>query len=197
MGDAGLTSTREELQGFFSDPNRYTTAVVPRMVEALVKSGKREREARRTARALELWNRALAMDPTNRDVMGELRRLETRQHLQRGGIIAAALRGAGGGGDVDLQARQRPAADAGTRRGDRGTGGRPGRTCLRASKRPGGGHRPPTARPRGSIGARSRRRPGQARSRPPARRRPRRAQGREANHHPRALAPERGPEGGR
>jgi Protein kinase domain len=98
VGDAGLTSTREELRGFFSDPNGYTTAVVPRMVEALVKSGKREREARRTARALELWNRALAMDPTNRDVMGELRRLEARQHVQRAGIIAAALVVLGGGG---------------------------------------------------------------------------------------------------
>jgi tRNA A-37 threonylcarbamoyl transferase component Bud32 len=98
VGDAGLTSTREELRGFFSDPGGYTTAVVPRMVEALVKSGKREREARRTARALELWNRALAMDPTNRDVMGELRRLEARQHVQRGGIIAATLVVLGAGG---------------------------------------------------------------------------------------------------
>jgi tRNA A-37 threonylcarbamoyl transferase component Bud32 len=98
VGDAGLMSTREELRGFFSDPNGYTIAVVPRMVEALVKSGKREREARRTARALALWNRALAMDPTNRDVMGELRRLEARQHVQRGGIIAAALVVLGVGG---------------------------------------------------------------------------------------------------
>jgi hypothetical protein len=91
VGDAGLSSIREELQGFFQDPIGYTGTVVPRMVGALVKSGKREREARRTARALELWNRALAMDPTNRDVMGELRRLEARQHVQRGGIIAAAV----------------------------------------------------------------------------------------------------------
>ena len=91
VGDAGLTTIREELQGYFRDPIGYTTTVVPRMVAALVNSGKREREARRTARALELWNRALAMDPTNRDVMGELRRLEARQHIQRGGIIAAVV----------------------------------------------------------------------------------------------------------
>jgi hypothetical protein len=91
VGDAGLTAVREELQGFFCDTSGYTTEVVPRMVVALVTSGKREREARRTARALELWNRALAMDPTNRDVMGELRRLEARQHVQRGGIIAAGV----------------------------------------------------------------------------------------------------------
>jgi tRNA A-37 threonylcarbamoyl transferase component Bud32 len=91
VGDAGLTTIREELQGYFRDPIGYTTTVVPRMVGALVNSGKREREARRTARALELWNRALAMDPTNRDVMGELRRLEARQHIQRGGIIAAVV----------------------------------------------------------------------------------------------------------
>ncbi len=91
VGDAGLTSTRDELQGFFREPDRYEGAIGPRMLGALVNRGKQERAARRTARALELWNRALSMDPSNKEVLVELKRLESRQHLKRGSLVAASV----------------------------------------------------------------------------------------------------------
>jgi eukaryotic-like serine/threonine-protein kinase len=91
VGDSGLESTREELRGYFCNPERYEKEIGPRMLAALVAKGKQERADGRTARALELWNRALSMDPSNREVLHELKRLETRQHLKRGSLVAASV----------------------------------------------------------------------------------------------------------
>jgi tRNA A-37 threonylcarbamoyl transferase component Bud32 len=91
VADAGLTSPREELGAFFQEPDGYSKTIVPRMLSALVARGKQERAARRTARALELWNRALGMDPANREVLAELRRLENRQHFKRASLVAASV----------------------------------------------------------------------------------------------------------
>jgi eukaryotic-like serine/threonine-protein kinase len=103
VGDAGLTSRRDELKAFFTDPEAYEKGLVPRMVAALVASGKNERAARRTARALELWNRALSMDPANKEVLGELKRLESRQHLVRGAWVVGAAGVLGVGAFVVLR----------------------------------------------------------------------------------------------
>ena len=91
VGDAGLESTRDELRAYFCEPDRYNKEIGPRMLAALVANGKQERAAGRTARALELWNRALSMDPSNKEVLHELKRLETRQHLKRGSLVAASV----------------------------------------------------------------------------------------------------------
>ena len=91
VGDAGLENSRDELKGYFTDPGTYEKEVVPRMLAALVKNGKRERAEGKTARALELWNRALGMDPRNKEVLSELKRLEARQHLKQGSIVAAVV----------------------------------------------------------------------------------------------------------
>lgn len=97
VSDAGLGTSRDELRAFFLAPDKYEKEVVPRMIDALVANGKREREAKRTARALELWNRALGMDPSNREVLGELKHAASRQHLQRAavGLVSAAVLAAG------------------------------------------------------------------------------------------------------
>jgi serine/threonine protein kinase len=91
VADAGLIVPRDELQAFFREPDRYESTIGPRMLSALVVAGKQERAARRTARALELWNRALSMDPSNREVLVELKRLESRQHLKRGSLVFASV----------------------------------------------------------------------------------------------------------
>jgi serine/threonine protein kinase len=91
VADAGLIAPRDELQAFFREPDRYESTIGPRMLSALVVAGKQERAARRTARALELWNRALSMDPSNREVLVELKRLESRQHLKRGSLVFASV----------------------------------------------------------------------------------------------------------
>jgi tRNA A-37 threonylcarbamoyl transferase component Bud32 len=89
VADAGLGSSREELRAYFTAPDDYEKAVTARMLAALVVNGKRAREAKKAGRALELWNRALSMDPTNKEVLAELKRLETRQNLKRGSLAAA------------------------------------------------------------------------------------------------------------
>jgi len=61
-----------------------------------VASGQREHAAGHTARSLELWNRALALEPENPTVLAELRRLERGERLRRWvtvGIVAAVLVG--------------------------------------------------------------------------------------------------------
>ncbi len=91
VADAGLGGPRDELGQYLTDAEGYEKALVPRMVLALVASGVREQESKHRARALELWNRALAFDPHNVAVLAELRRLERGEHLRRWGIGGAAL----------------------------------------------------------------------------------------------------------
>jgi hypothetical protein len=70
------------------------------MVSALVASGLREQALRHRAKALELWNRALAFDPDNHAVLAELRRLERGERLRRwliGGAAAGVLAAMAGG----------------------------------------------------------------------------------------------------
>ena len=89
--DAGLAKPREELMHFLTESEDYEKALVPRMVSALVDSGLREQAGRRRARALELWNRALAFEPDNKAVLTELRRLERGERLRRWAIGAGAI----------------------------------------------------------------------------------------------------------
>jgi serine/threonine-protein kinase len=94
VADAGLGSPREELPGYLTDAEGYEKDLVPRMVSALVASGLREQTNKQRARALELWNRALAFEPHNQAVLTELRRLERGEHLRRwviGGAVLTAL----------------------------------------------------------------------------------------------------------
>jgi len=89
--DAGLGEVRDELRGFLTEPDEYEKTLAPRMVAALVASGVREQAARRRARALELWNRALVFDPDNPGVLAELRRLERGERVRRWVIGGAAI----------------------------------------------------------------------------------------------------------
>ena len=89
--DAGLGTAKDELRTFLTDPDEYEKTVVSRMVSALVESGLREQAAKHRARALELWNRALAFEPDNHAVLSELRRLERGERLRRWIIGTAVL----------------------------------------------------------------------------------------------------------
>jgi hypothetical protein len=81
--DAGLGTAKDELRTYLTAPEEYEKTVVSRMVSALVASGLREQAAKHRARALELWNRALAFEPDNQAVLTELRRLERGERLRR------------------------------------------------------------------------------------------------------------------
>jgi serine/threonine-protein kinase len=92
--DAGLAQPHEELRQYLTEPDEYEKAVVPRLVSALVASGLREQGAKHRAKALELWNRALAFEPDNQAVLTELRRLERGERLRRwliGGAVLGVL----------------------------------------------------------------------------------------------------------
>jgi len=92
--DAGLENPRDELRQYLTDAEDYEKALVPRMVSSLVAAGLREQAARHRAKALELWNRALAFEPDNQAVLTELRRLERGERLRRwfiGGTVLGVL----------------------------------------------------------------------------------------------------------
>ena len=91
VADAGLGTAKDELRTFLTEPDEYEKTIVPRMVSALVASGLREQAAKHRARALEVWNRALAFEPDNHAVLSELRRLERGERLRRWVIGTAVL----------------------------------------------------------------------------------------------------------
>jgi len=98
--DAGLENVREELRLYLTAPEVYEKGLDRRLATALVTSGQREQAAGRTARALELWNRALALEPENPTVLAELQRLEKGERVRRWmtvAVVLALLAGIGSG----------------------------------------------------------------------------------------------------
>lgn len=89
--DAGMGSVRDELREYLTAPDDYEKGLEHRLAAALVASGQREQAARKSARALELWNRALALEPENPTVLAELRRLEKGERLRRWAIFGVVL----------------------------------------------------------------------------------------------------------
>ena len=98
--DAGLENVREELGRYLTGPESYEKGLEHRLATALVASGQREQAAGRSARSLELWNRALALEPENPTVLAELRRLERGERVRRWvtlAVVLAVLAGIGSG----------------------------------------------------------------------------------------------------
>ena len=98
--DAGLENVREELGRYLTGPETYEQQLDHRLATALVASGQREQAAGRSARSLELWNRALALEPENPTVLAELRRLERGERVRRWvtvAVVLAVLAGIGSG----------------------------------------------------------------------------------------------------
>jgi serine/threonine-protein kinase len=98
--DAGLENVREELGRYLTGSEAYEKGLDHRLATALVASGQREQAAGRSARSLELWNRALALEPENPTVLAELRRLERGERLRRWvtvAVVLAILAGIGSG----------------------------------------------------------------------------------------------------
>lgn len=89
LAEAGLTTEADELARYFEAPVAYEMALRPRLCAALTKSG-REAFADSRAHALDLWNRVLAIDPQNEEVLAQLSRLSRRR---RGTQALAAAAG--------------------------------------------------------------------------------------------------------
>jgi serine/threonine-protein kinase len=91
LDDAGLGDIRGELRAFFGNPDGYEAALPKRLAESLTAAATRHLSAKRSAKALEIWNRVLAFDPDNAAVAVALRRLEGHARLK----VAAAVVGIG------------------------------------------------------------------------------------------------------
>src|SRR5215470_5123672 len=65
LDDAGLGDVRGELRAFFADPDAYEAALPKRLATALNAAATRHLAGKRSAKALEDWNRILAFDPKN------------------------------------------------------------------------------------------------------------------------------------
>jgi len=98
LSDAGLGEVRSELRAFFGDPAGYEAELPKRLSSALTAAATRHLTAKRSAKALELWNRVLAFDPHNAVVATALRRLEGRARVKMAGAVVAIAAVIAGGG---------------------------------------------------------------------------------------------------
>src|SRR6185295_6910905 len=94
----GLGDVRGELRAFFAAPDDYEAGLPKRLAAALTAAATRHLAAKRSAKALEIWNRVLAFDPNNAAVATALRRLEGRARLKLAGAVVAIGAVVGGGG---------------------------------------------------------------------------------------------------
>jgi eukaryotic-like serine/threonine-protein kinase len=97
LADVELGEPRSELVRFFSSPVTYEQALRQRLIATLTRRGQEELDGRRTARALELWNRVLTIDPANDQVLRFVDRLGKRRRVRWGLVAAAALLAASSG----------------------------------------------------------------------------------------------------
>jgi tRNA A-37 threonylcarbamoyl transferase component Bud32 len=95
LADAGVDDARAELGRFFADPKGWARAFRPRLVAALTQSGRARAEAGRTAAALELWGRALSLEPKSIELRTLVDGVAAHQRranlLRRGAMVAGAL----------------------------------------------------------------------------------------------------------
>jgi hypothetical protein len=97
LADVGVEDAREELRKFFADPKGWAKAFRPRLVERLAERGKELAKKGRTAAALELWSRALALEPKSPElrslVDGVARRRRISTALQIAGLSVVVAGG--------------------------------------------------------------------------------------------------------
>jgi tRNA A-37 threonylcarbamoyl transferase component Bud32 len=92
LAEAGLGDVKRELRAYFADPAAFEAALPARLAAALSGTADAALRAGRKGKAIEAWNRVLAFDPQNADVLAALRRLEGRARVRRVALaIGAAL----------------------------------------------------------------------------------------------------------
>lgn len=91
--EAGLGETRTTLATFFGNPEGKQAELRPHILSQLTASGAKAQSQKKMALALELWNRALALDPTYPPALMAVRSLERGQRLRRT-LVGVAAAGA-------------------------------------------------------------------------------------------------------
>ncbi len=97
--DLELSDPAAELRRFFSDPPAYAAQHAKRIVGALTRRGQEQRRAGNVALALDYFNRVLAIDEKNAEVLALVGGIERRRRRLRvasvgaGALVAAAVLG--------------------------------------------------------------------------------------------------------
>ncbi len=108
LADVELGDPRAELIKFFQNPLSFEQALRQRLISVLSKRGRAELEGKRTAHAIELFNRVLTIDPRNEEVLAHIERLQHRRRLTNGSLAAIGICIVGGLGFFGLRAALRP-----------------------------------------------------------------------------------------
>jgi tRNA A-37 threonylcarbamoyl transferase component Bud32 len=95
LADVGVDDPRQTLRGYFADPKGWAHNFRPRLVAALTATGRERAAAGRTAAALELWGRALCLEPKDVALRGLVDRVAQRS--QRGKRLRLAAMTLAGG----------------------------------------------------------------------------------------------------
>ncbi len=103
LADVGIEDPRLELRAFFADPKGWAKAFRPRLVERLAARGTELKEKGRTAAALELWSRALALEPKSPELRSLVDGVARRRRM--GMALRVCLVGGVLAGGVALGAR--------------------------------------------------------------------------------------------
>ena len=91
LAEAGLTDVKRELTAYFADPPAYEAALPARMAVALSATAEEALRGGRKGKAIAAWNRVLAFDPQNAEVLTALRRLEGRERMRRIALVAGGV----------------------------------------------------------------------------------------------------------
>ena len=94
LAEVGLLPSRAHVTALLTDEESFVHEFTPTLIDRLVRRGKEALEARRVARATDLFNRVLAVDPHHEEVAALVSQIGQRaalgRQLRRLGIFAAA-----------------------------------------------------------------------------------------------------------
>ncbi len=97
LADAGVEDPRKELGAYFVDPKGWPKTFKPRLVSALAEHGQQLAKKGRMAAALELWSRALAVDPKSSELRALVDGMARRRRVGQAALwLGGALAVAGG-----------------------------------------------------------------------------------------------------
>jgi eukaryotic-like serine/threonine-protein kinase len=90
LDDSGIDNPSEKLATFFASPAHFNEGFRPQLVAHLAKRGKRLLPDQQTS-ALDAFDRVLAMDPGNTDVLATLHGVQRRRKLKSAALAVAGL----------------------------------------------------------------------------------------------------------
>jgi serine/threonine-protein kinase len=91
LATVGVEDVRAELKGFFASPKEWTASFRPKLIAALIDSGKKLADRGRSSAALGAWGRVLTLEPSHAEARALIDSIGQRRRTAR---IAAVVGGA-------------------------------------------------------------------------------------------------------